>query len=263
LGVALRDRPRNDFVLSTKVGRVLEPNPLGRGSRDDQGFDVEATSVRRWDFSADGVRRSLDDSLQRLGMDRVDVVYLHDPEEFLDQAIAEALPALHRLRDQGVIGAVGVGSKDTNALTALIQTGGIDVAMVAGRYTLLEQPALDQVLPAAAEHQTGVVAVGVFNSGLLARARPDKNAKYDYAAVPPEVYERAVALAAFCTDRGVALPHAAVQFPLRHPIVINITLGAGNPAHLESSVNFAEQPLPEEFWAELAAAGLLAGSEDS
>jgi D-threo-aldose 1-dehydrogenase len=171
LGEALRARPRDEYVLSTKIGRVLEPVDA-KGRRDDDIFDVPGDHVRRWDFSADGVRRSLDDSLARLGLDRVDVLLIHDPDEHLDQAVREAVPALARLRDEGVVRAIGVGSGTPRSLAALIGTGALDVAMVAGRYTLLDQSALHEVLPAAEEHRTRVVAVSVFNSGVTATDPP-------------------------------------------------------------------------------------------
>jgi D-threo-aldose 1-dehydrogenase len=257
LGSALAAYPRDEFVVSTKVGRMLDPNPSGAGTTDDEGFEVEALWRRRWDFSAEGVRTSLERSLERLGLDRVDILYLHDPEDHLDQAIAEALPALVELRDAGVVSAIGVGSKDSVALTRLIETGHIDLAMVAGRYTLLEQPASDDVLPAAIAHDVGVVAVGVYNSGILAKPRPDPASTYDYGAVPREIYARAVRIADVCEEFGVELPHAALQFPLRHPAVVNVTVGMGRPAHVAGTLANINEPIAESLWDRLAAEGLI------
>ncbi|QIG39414.1 aldo/keto reductase [Microbacterium sp. 4R-513] len=257
LGSALAERPREEFIVSTKVGRILEPNPAGVGAMDDEGFAVEALSKRRWDFSAEGVRTSLENSLERLGLDRVDILYLHDPEDHLEQAIDEALPALVELRESGVVSAIGVGSKDAGALASLISTGLIDLAMVAGRYTLLEQPAADDVLPAALQHDVGIVAVGVYNSGILAKNRPDPASTYDYGAVPPEIYDRAMRIADLCDQFEVELPHAALQFPLRHPAVVNVTVGMGRPAHVAGTLMNIQNPIPDELWWKLAEAGLI------
>ncbi|WP_199700989.1 aldo/keto reductase [Jiangella rhizosphaerae] len=211
LGAALAGRDRDAYVVSTKAGRLLVPGH-GDGSDDEASFAVPATHRRVWDLSRDGIRRSLDDSLTRLGLDRVDILYLHDPEERLDEALATALPALAELRDDGAVRAIGAGSKDAAALARLVRSGGLDVVMVAGRYTLLEQPALDDLFPACAAAGTDVVAAGVFNSGLLAAPQPDPGSTYEYGAVPPEVLDRARALAAVCAEHDAVLPQAALQF---------------------------------------------------
>lgn len=257
VGAALKDRPRDEFVLSTKVGRLLDPHPEGASTRDDEGFDVPAAWRRRWDFSARGVRESLERSLERLGMDRVDILYLHDPEGHIDQAVEEALPALVELREQGVVRGIGVGSKDPAAITRLIGTGSIDLAMLAGRYTLLEQPAAHDVLPAAIRHGVGIVAVGVYNSGILARETPDPTSTYDYGAVPSEVFARAVRIADVCREHGVALPQAALHFPLRHRAVVNVTVGIGRPAHVPSTLERMAGAVPDSLWQALAAEGLI------
>lgn len=261
LGAALAGRPRNEFVVSTKVGRVLEPNPSGAGTSDTEGFEVEATTRRRWDFTAAGVRESLAQSLERLALDRVDILFLHDPEDHLDTAIDEALPALVELRDAGAVSAIGVGSKDAGALTRLIETGVIDLAMVAGRYTLLEQPATADVLPAALANDVGVIAVGVYNSGILAKSKPDPASTYDYGAVPPEVLAKAVRIAEVCEANGVALPHAALRYPLRHPAVVNVTVGIGRPGHVPSTIERMAAPIPEELWVQLVDEGLIEGEQ--
>ena len=244
LGEALGRYPREEYVISTKVGRVLEPNPDGAGARDDEGFDVEALWRRRWDFTAAGVRTSLAQSLERLGLDRIDVVYLHDPEDHMDVAIEEALPALVELRDAGTISSIGIGSKDSTAIAQLIRTGLIDIAMVAGRYTLLEQPGTQDVLPAAVEQDVAIVAVGVYNSGILAKPVPDPTSTYDYGTVPPEIYARAVRIADICNAHRVTLPQAALHFPLRHPAVVNVTVGIGRPAHVPATLRVYEHARP-------------------
>ena len=257
LGAALAHYPREEYIVSTKVGRVLDPHPSGAGTMDTEGFAVEATSRRRWDFTAAGVRESLGQSLDRLGLERVDVIYLHDPEDHLDIAIDEALPALVELREQGLVSAIGIGSKDSAAFTRLIQTGQIDVAMLAGRYTLLEQPAVVDVLPAALLHDVAIVAVGVYNSGILAKPQPDPASTYDYGAIPPDVFARAIRIAAVCDEHGVDLPHAALQFPLRHAAVANVTVGIGRVGHVPSTLRYFASPVPEPLWEHLSAEALI------
>jgi D-threo-aldose 1-dehydrogenase len=196
LGAFLATRPRDEVVVSTKVGRLLRPSPATAHLQDDEHqFAVPAAQQRVWDASPDGVRRSLDESLERLGLDRVDVLYLHDPEEHgLEAALATAVPALVDLREQGVVGEVGIGSKSVPALLAGVRTGGLDLVMVAGRYTLVEQPAAHDLLPACWAAGVGVVAAAVYNSGLLSRPAPDTGARYEYGEVPAEVLARAQAV---------------------------------------------------------------------
>ncbi|MDX3803232.1 aldo/keto reductase, partial [Streptomyces sp. AK04-3B] len=179
LGAALRHRPRTEYTVSSKVGRLLVPNERPRGV-DSEGFVVRDDLRREWDFSRDGVLRSIEDTLHRTGLDRLDVVYLHDPDDHWRQAADEALPTLADLRDQGVIGAIGAGMNQSAMLARFLRETAADVVMLAGRYTLLDQSALDDVLPAAQEHGKSVVAVGVFNSGLLSRDHPADGMKYDY-----------------------------------------------------------------------------------
>ncbi|RIJ52953.1 aldo/keto reductase [Clavibacter lycopersici] len=256
LGEALRTHPRDEYVVSTKIGRVLEPVDA-EGLRDDDLFDVPRDHVRRWDFSADGVRRSLDDSLARLGLDRVDVLLIHDPDEHLDQAVHEAVPALARLRDEGVVGAIGVGSGTPRSLAALIGTGALDVAMVAGRYTLLDQSALHEVIPAAEEHGTRIIAVSVFNSGITASDDPADGATYEYGPASEEVLARARRIAEICAGYGVELPQAAIRFPLRHPAVGTVAIGMASPEEVRADAAHAGRPVPEELWAELTAEGMI------
>ena len=256
LGEALRTHPRDEYVVSTKIGRVLEPVDA-EGLRDDDLFDVPRDHVRRWDFSADGVRRSLDDSLARLGLDRVDVLLIHDPDEHLDQAVHEAVPALARLRDEGVVRAIGVGSGTPRSLAALIGTGALDLAMVAGRYTLLDQTALHEVLPAAEEHGTRVIAVSVFNSGVTASDSPADGATYEYGPASEEVLARARRIAEICAGYGVDLPQAAIRFLLQHPAVTTVALGMATADEVREGTARAARPVPDELWAELTAEGMI------
>ena len=260
LGALLRDRPRAEYVVSTKVGRLLVPSPETAGRRDDDGFFVPADTRREWDFSRDGVRRSLDSSLERTGLDRFDIVYVHDPDEHWEQASREAVPALAELRDAGVIGAIGVGMNQAEMLTEFVRRTDVDVVMCAGRYTLLEQGALDDLLPAAVERNVAVVAAGVYNSGLLARARPPADATYDYGRAPDSVLARAHRIADVCERHGVTLPEAAVAFVAAHPAVVSVVLGARDAEQVNAALHRAGRVLPHALWDDLRAEGLLAPS---
>jgi D-threo-aldose 1-dehydrogenase len=258
LGAVVRGFPRAEYVLSTKVGRRLVPDPEGAGRRDDQGFAVPADHRRVWDFSAEGVRRSLDESLDRLGLDRVDLVLIHDPEDHLAAAVDEAYPALADLRSQGVVRAVGVGSKRWDALHRFARDTDVDFVMIAGRYTLLEQPALDTLLPECAWRGVRAVIAGVFNSGLLAEARPHAGLPYEYGAAPSTLLSRARALAAACARHGTSLPAAAIAFATAHPAVASVVVGAQDPDQVRRNAALAgADPPPKELWADLVAEGLL------
>ncbi|MBT1668823.1 aldo/keto reductase [Curtobacterium flaccumfaciens pv. flaccumfaciens] len=258
LGAALAGRPRKDFLVSTKVGRVLVP---GRGDGDDLasgGFAVPDDTVRQWDPSPAGVRRSLDESLGRLGLDHVDVAYLHDPDVYsLTDGLTQALPTLAELRDDGVVRAVGVGSNSVEALSAAVDTGLCDVVMLAGRYTLLEQPAA-ALVDRCASLGVAVVAVGVYNSGLLGQERPAAGATYDYAEASAQLLARANAIADVCERHGVTLPEAALAFPRRAAAVAAIALGVQSADQVRSNVARAAAAVPEALWDDLRAAGLLA-----
>jgi D-threo-aldose 1-dehydrogenase len=256
LGEALRDRPRAEFTVSTKVGRLLVADPAG-ADRRDSGFDVPADLRRVWDFSRDGVRRCIDASLERLGLDRVDIVYLHDPDDHWQEALEHGYPALAELRDQGAIGAIGAGMNQSQMLTDFVKHTDMDLIMLAGRYTLGEQDALDDLLPACQERGVAVVAVGVFNSGLLARDRPPAGAKYNYADAPPELVERANRIAGVCERHGVTLPSVALNFPLAHPAVVSVAVGCRNADQVNRNTALFNTALPEALWADLREAGLL------
>jgi D-threo-aldose 1-dehydrogenase len=253
IGAALRDRPAGNFVLSTKVGRVLEPNPQPTGSDlAAGGFDVPDDLQRRWDFSADGVRRSLEESLQRLAADRVDVVYVHDADEHVDEAISAAIPELIRMRDEGMIGAVGVGMNQWQAPLRMVQETDLDVVMLAGRWTLLDrsgQPLLDE----CAARGVAVVAAAPYNSGLLAQAEPPDDAHFNYSPAGPELIAQARALAEVCTRHGVTLPDAAVQFPLRHPAVVSVVTGMRSDEEVDAALARFAATVPGPAWAELDA----------
>jgi len=257
VGRLLGTRPRDEYVISTKVGRLLVPNPRGVG-RDAEGFDVPATTRRVRDYSRDGVLRSLDDSLRRLGLDRVDILYLHDPDEYWEQASTEAVPALIELRDQGVIGAIGVGMNQSEMPARFVRECDIDLVMLAGRYTLMEQGALDELLPLAEARGVGIVIAGVYNSGLLSQARPSTRATYNYETAPENLVARVHRIADVCERWGVTVPEVALCFVRAHPAVLATVVGARTEAQVESSVARARVDVPAALWEELRAEGLLA-----
>ncbi|WP_433366362.1 aldo/keto reductase [Streptosporangium sp. CA-115845] len=254
LGAALADRPRDSYVLSTKVGRLLVPAE-GSFGRDEQGFDVPADLRRVWDFSRDGVRRSLEESLQRLGLDAVDIALIHDPDDHWEQAAGEAYPALAELRDQGVVKAIGAGMNQAEMLARFVRETDVDLVMLAGRYTLLDQSGADELLPLCAGRGVSVFAAGVFNSGLL--ATHDPSGTYDYAPAPGPLLERARRIAAVCDRHDVTLPQAALAFPLRHPAVASVVIGARSATEVTRNAELTAQPVPEALWTDLTAEGLI------
>lgn len=258
LGAFLQTKPRHEFVLSTKVGRLLRHNPSPTGLDTANDFHVPDDLQRVWDVTEAGIRASLDESCERLGIERIDLLYLHDPERYdLGPAIETALPALTTLRAEGRVDAVGVGSMDTDALAQSVRGADLDVLMVAGRYTLLEQPAAVDVLPACAEAGTGVVAASVFNSGLLAQDEPRRDGRYEYGRLPEGLWERLERIAAICRAHDVPLPAAAIQFPLRARVVRSVVVGGSRPAQLAQNAQYAALDIPAELWAELAAERLI------
>ncbi|MBP2329934.1 D-threo-aldose 1-dehydrogenase [Kibdelosporangium banguiense] len=259
LGKFLAGIPRDSYVVSTKVGRLLEPSD-GKGLDLDNGFAVPATQRRMWDFSADGVRRSVESSLERLGLDRVDVLLLHDPDDHWAQAAGEGAPALADLRSQGAVGAIGVGMNQWQMPARFIRETSIDVVMLAGRYTLLEQSAAGEFLPLCAERGVSVLAAGVFNSGLLARPQVADDAKYNYAPAPRDLVVRAQRIAAVCERHGATLPQAAVQFVLRHPAVASVVLGVKSADQAVRNAELFAAPVPEGLWDDLRAEGFLDAS---
>jgi D-threo-aldose 1-dehydrogenase len=250
LGDALRHRPRQEYVISTKVGRLLQPVPPPHG-RDPEGFAVPAAQVRVFDFSADGVRRSLEASLGRLGLDRVDIALIHDPDEHGEQALREAYPALERLRAEGVVRAIGVGMNEAGMLTRFVADTDIDVVLIAGRLTLLDQSAADTLLPLALERGVAVLAGGVFNSGLL--AAPAADAHFDYQPAPAALLSQARELEAACGRYGVPLRAAAARFPLRHPAVASVLIGARSVAEIRDAITLLDLDMPTAMWDALAA----------
>jgi D-threo-aldose 1-dehydrogenase len=199
-----------------------------------------------FDFSADGTLRSIEESLERLGVDRLDVVHVHDPDDHPGEALAGAFPTLCRLRDEGVIGAVGCGMNQVTLLRRFVDEVDLDCVLLAGRYTLLDRSGGEDLLPACAERGIGVVLGGVFNSGLL--ADPDHAPTYDYAPAPDALVARARDLRERAAGLGVPLPAAALGFVLRHEAVTSVIVGARTPAELRDDVAFAATSVPDELW---------------
>jgi D-threo-aldose 1-dehydrogenase len=250
-GAALAGGPRDSFRLSTKVGRVLLP-----GAPKHQVFANGPDLHSSFDFSADGVRRSLDASLERLGLDRVDIVYVHDPDSHMDQALNVAFPVLTQWRDEGVVGAIGAGMNYATPLARIVREADVDCVLLAGQYTLLDQTGLDDLLPLCEERGVRVIAAAVFNSGVL--ADPSDDATFFYSPAAPEVLDRARQMQAVCERHGVTLAAAAMQFPLGHPAVETVLVGMRSPEEIATNTAGFNTEIPADLWAELKAERLLA-----
>lgn len=257
LGAALQDFPRDEFVISTKVGRLLVRNDRPAGTDMDHGFDLPDELTRVRDYSADGVRSSLEQSLERLGLDRVDIALVHDAEDHLEQAAEEAIPALCELRDQGVISCVGLGMNYVDPLLWFVTRDypagvNLDVVLVAGRWTLLDRRG-GPLLDACAERGISVISAAPFNTGLLAHAEPPADGNFNYEPVTPEVLDRARQFAAAAARNGVSLPQAAVQFPLRHPAVVTVLAGMQTPGEATANTRLMITDVPDQAWSDLEA----------
>ena len=238
VGAALHSRTLNDRsapLLTTKVGRTLT------------GIGADATI--EFDFGRDAARRSLDASLERLGVDHVDVVHVHDPDDHLGAAVDSCVPALVELREHGVIGAVSVGANSSSTIAWILERADLDAVMVAGRLSLLDRSAATELLPLCAARGVGVLIAGVFNSGLL--ARPAEGAWYDYAPAPAALVERAQRMAEVCARHGVSLRAAAMQLPLRHPEVTAVVVGMASADEVTANVADFQVSVPDEVWREL------------
>ncbi|MCV7224860.1 aldo/keto reductase [Mycolicibacterium komossense] len=260
LGRGLAGYPRDDYVLSSKVGRLLRADaPQHPDDYDSTGrpYDAGAPDVATvYDYSRDGVLRSIEESLTRLGTDRLDIALVHDPDDYVDEALATAFPALIELREQKVVSAIGAGMNQTAALERFARESDPDLFLLAGRYTLMEQAALQSFLPLCAQRGIAVVAGGVFNSGLLADAGP--GARYNYDPAPPDLIARARQLAALCQRHDVPLKAAALQFPMGHPAIAAVLTGARSRAEITENATLFDQPIPPELWDDLKAEQLIA-----
>ena len=250
LGAALTGVARDEVIVSTKVGRILDPGAPPDPTLIDRGQPIyrDAPALNPVvDFSAGAVLRSLDESMRRLGFDRVDIVYLHDPGRHDPAVMDQAYPTLDRLRSEGVVGAIGVGASDVETMIELAQRGDFDIFLVAGRTTLLDTTALRTLLPLCVERGITVVAGGVFNSGILSAATPE-GASFDYKVAPAAIVTRVDLLRRRCQQHGIPLGAAAIQFPLRHAGIDTVLIGAGTVAELEADLAELELAIPESFW---------------
>lgn len=262
IGAALRHVPRDGVILSTKIGRWMDPR---RSRGDGSGYVGGLPHRAVVDYSYDGALRAFEQSLIRLGTDRIDILLIHDidrwthgeaVEEHFGAAMNGAYRALVRLREEGVVKAIGVGVNEAEMCERFARAGDFDVMMLAGRYTLLEQGALDGFLPLAEARGIAVMLAGVFNSGILASG-PRPGAYYNYAPAPPEVLDRARRIEAVCLAHGTPLARAALAFPAAHPAVASIVLGAVAAAEIRTNVAAIGAPVPAALWQELKAEGLL------
>jgi D-threo-aldose 1-dehydrogenase len=266
LGTVLRDKPREDYVLSTKIGRVMRP--IGRGATPPADWRPGGLRFApTYDYSYDGVHRSLEQSMLRMGIDSIDIVFIHDVDfwttqdrDVLDQRFKQAMEGAHKalveLRAAGVIKAFGVGLNEADTSARFVRAGDFDCVLLAGRYTLLEQGALADFLPLCEQKGVGVIIGGPLNSGILATGVRE-GARYDYKAPPAHVAEKVTRLAAVCARHNVELPAAALQFPLGHAAVAGVIPGAMNAGEVSGNLALFRKPLPAQLWADLRAEGLL------
>ncbi len=261
LGSVLRELPRDEFVLSTKVGRLLVPE--AQGERFAGMRDAEPLAIK-YDYSYDAVRRSLASSLERLGLDRVDILLCHDIDVWthgdaqpgiFDAARNGALPALRELREQGVVRAIGLGVNEWQVCSRVLDEMEVDCFLLAGRFTLLEQEPLAEFLPQCLQRQVSVIIGGPYNSGILATDNP-RRATYDYKPAPEHLLRKAAAIRRLCQDHGIDPRAAALQYPLRHPAVAAVIPGVWAVREVEENLALFDTEIPDALWRDLAAAGL-------
>ena len=245
LGRNINHLPRSSFVVSTKVGRLIVPSEKA----DDPGWENSTAAVERiFDFSAAGIERSLLESLERLKMESVEMIFIHDPDGAADQAISEAYPVLERLRAEGIVKTIGIGITSNEIPTRFINETDIDVVLIALKYTLLDQSAATELLPTALKKGVSVIAGGVFNSGIL--TNPKAGATFNYEPASPEVLARAQKIEKFFLDRGVSLAQAALQFPMQHPAISAILVGCRSADEVTTNVALYNREIDSQIWRE-------------
>jgi D-threo-aldose 1-dehydrogenase len=264
-GQALRQLPRNSFVLSSKVGRILTPSATAE--RDQLNFVNILPYNQHWDYSAAGVRRSVEDSLQRMGMAYLDVAFVHDCcsichgdnyPKILRQVIDEALPELQKMKREGLIRAIGLGVNDVQVCLDVLKEAELDCILLAGRYTLLDHSGFAELLPICDQRGMRIAIGGVFNSGILATGvRGSEKLLFNYDNAPAAWVERVRAIETVCDEFNVPLRAAALQFPLAHPTVDTVLLGANQLSHWADAVAMLQHPIPDAFWAKLKTQGLI------
>ncbi len=254
LGQALKDVPRDSYVLASKVGRILVPTD--DSDRGQSIFGDPPPFKPVFDYSYDGVMRSFEDSLKRLGVERIDILHIHDPDDHWQQAIEGAYPALDKLRSAGVISAVSAGMNQWEMLARFAREGDFDCFLLAGRYSLLDQSSLDELLPLCLEKNIGILAGGTYNSGILAKgAKP--GATYNYGEAPAEIMQKAAAIEAVAARHEVDVKAAASQFVFAHPAITCIIPGTRQPSRVEENFNLLMQEIPPAFWTDLKNENLL------
>ena len=256
LGKAFQGASRDSFILATKVGRILEPeDPAKLATRYVEFFDAPPLRAV-FDFSYDGVMRSYEESLRRLNLDRVDILHIHDPDDHWEEVMRGAYPALHKLREQGAIRAIGAGMNQPEMLTRFAREGDFDCFLLAGRYTLLDQSALHELFPLCVQKRIGIILGGPYNSGILATgAQP--GATFSYQSAPAEILDRVRQIEEVCRAHGVPLKAAALQFPLAHKAVVSIIPGSRSEAELNENARMLSFPVPAAFWRDLRDRKLL------
>jgi len=247
---------RDSFVLASKVGYTLQPQEPGAKQKVFFPYDNPPALSPVFDFSYDAVMRSLDESLRRLGLDRIDILHIHDPDHHFEAAMKGAYVALDKLRREGVIGAVGVGTVTVQTVIRFVQAGDFDCFLLAGRYTLLDHSALSEALPLCQTKRASIIIGGPYNSGILATGAVP-GAMYDYVPATPDIMEKVRKIESICRRYSVPLQAAALQFPLAHPAVAAIIPGARSAEEVEENFRFVSHAIPAEFWADLRQQNLL------
>jgi D-threo-aldose 1-dehydrogenase len=243
---ALKNIDRSSVVISTKIGRLLDPSTT---DIDTFFLDADNSVERRFDFSASGVRRSFEDSLRRLGTDYIDILFIHDPDDHADDAVLKAYPELEKMRSEGLIKAIGIGMNQCEIPSRLIRETDIDMVLIAGRYSLLDQSAANELLPLALQRGVDVIAAGVFNSGIL--ANPVQGARYDYMPASDELIARAQRIREVLDGHQISLTGAAMQFPLQHPAVKAVLVGCRTEGEVAKNVEEFDKAIPNKVWEDL------------
>jgi D-threo-aldose 1-dehydrogenase len=268
MGAGLRRARRSDIIVSTKIGRVMDaftrPPPRNKDVYSP-GFVGGYAHAPRFDYSYDGTMRSVEQSLLRTGLSRIDILLIHDCDVWthgaeagrrFKEAMEGAYRALDKLRGEKTVAAIGFGINEADTCVRFARAGDFDVAMMAGRYSLLLQNGIAEFLPLAIEKKMGVMLAGIFNSGILATGAVP-GAKFEYAPAPPEIMDRVRNIEAICAVHGTSIRRAALQFAMAHPAVVSVVLGAVKPEEIEANAADAEQPVPAGLWSDLKSAGVL------
>ena len=253
LGRFLCTQPRNDYVISTKVGRLLRADDTAPA--EDDHYKGTSGARPHFDYSYDGVMRSVDESLTRLGLDRIDILLVHDPDDHYDEAVSGAFQALQRLRDDGTVRAIGAGMNQSEMLARFAETVPVDCVLLAGRYTLLDQDGLRTLMPACLARNIGIILGGIYNSGIL--ANPQAGATFNYEAADSRLLGRARELDALCRRHGTELKAAAIQFAMANPAVTVALQGARSAEEAADNIAMTELPVPPSLWQELRARNLV------